>query len=105
MSNLRENGDSLVPRLSQMRKRIYACNIQGRGGSKIPDLKLRTADSDFIVLCETNTKPGDENSINLNSKAVAISEVENKALAFGTVVWLVCQITGTPPWPVHTTGP
>ena len=49
------------------RKRIYYANIDGRGGTKVPDLRLRTSNMDFKVLCETNCRPGSENSINLNS--------------------------------------
>ena len=64
-------GQKPVPLVSS-RKRIYYSNICGRGGRKIPDLKLRTALADFKVLCETNCRPGGEKSINLNSQAVAL---------------------------------
>ena len=46
---------------------IYTSNIQGSGGSKIPELSARTADADFIILNETNTRAGHENSISLKN--------------------------------------
>jgi len=80
------DSDPATCSLRNLRRRIYACNIQGRGGTKITDLKTRTADADFIVLSETNSRKGDENSINLGCKAVAIADIEDKGLAYGTAV-------------------
>ena len=73
------------------RVRIYYSNIEGRGGTKIPDLNVRTAEMDFKVLCETNCRPGCENSINLNSQAVALVADQlgfdhEKEKGFGTAV-------------------
>ena len=69
-----------------LRRRIYAANIQGSGNAKIPDLKIRTAGSDFKVLFETNRKPGGENSINLDCQAISLAASEDKGLAYGTAV-------------------
>jgi len=67
---------------------IYTSNIQGSGGSKIPELSARTADADFIILNETNTRAGHENSISLGAKCVSITDggEAEKFIGFGTVV-------------------
>ena len=67
---------------------IYTSNIQGSGGSKIPELSARTADADFIILNETNTRAGHENSISLGAKCVSITDggESDKFIGFGTVV-------------------
>ena len=73
-------------RLSCQRQRIYACNIQGRGGTKIPDLKLRTSECDWRVFFETNCRAGDEKSIAMGSQAVSLVSQQDKGLAYGTAV-------------------
>jgi hypothetical protein len=68
--------------------RTYISNIQGRGGTKIPQLEGRTYDSDMIILNEINSRPGDEQSIGLGCRLVAISDggEKNKTKGFGTAV-------------------
>ena len=68
--------------------KLYVSNIQGSGGSKLPELSARTSDSDFIICNESNVRKGSENIIGLNCKAVVISDggETEKALAYGTVV-------------------
>ena len=72
--------------LCGLKKRLYVSNIQGRGGTKIPDLECRTHNCDNIVLLETNCRQGDENSIKLGCQAVALASTEGKGLAYGTAV-------------------
>ena len=71
-----EDSTQSIPNI--LRRRIYASNIQGRGGTKIPDLKLRTIGMDFKILFECNCRQGDEKSINLNCNAVALVGTEYK---------------------------
>ena len=68
--------------------KMYISNIQGRGGSKIPQLEARTHDADFIVLNELNTHPGDQKSVSLNCRAVALTDggEHDKKLGYGTAV-------------------
>ena len=71
-----------------LKLRLYVSNIQGRGKDKIPQLTARTGDADFIVLNETNAHPGDEQSISLGCRGVALSDggESKKKLGFGTAV-------------------
>ena len=73
---------------STLKLRTYIANIQGRGGSKIPQLEGRTFESDFIVLNEVNSRQGDEQSISLGCRMIAISDggEKNKTKGFGTAV-------------------
>ncbi len=58
--------------------KVYFGNIQGTaGGSKLSNLRARTADSDIIHLSETNKRPGDEGSIALGCKFGRISNTPN----------------------------
>ena len=72
----------------KLKLRAYIANIDGRGGIKLPQLEARTSDSDIIILNETNTHPGDESSIALNCKGVAISDggKTQQKKGYGTVV-------------------
>ena len=73
---------------SDLKIRTYVSNIQGRGGTKISQLEGRTYESDMIILNETNSRPGDEQSIGLGCRMVAISDggEKNKSKGFGTAV-------------------
>ena len=69
--------------------RIYACNIQGSGGTKIPDLSIRTDDCDTVVLMETNCHEGAENKISMGN-TVALVSTEGKEMSYGTAVLSRC---------------
>ena len=81
MDRLNDVISSAKPR----KRRIYACNIQGSGGTKMTDLALRTDDCDNVVLMETNCHVGAENRISMGN-TVALVSTENKEVAFGTAI-------------------
>ena len=71
--------------------RLYASNIQGRGGGagdKMHQLQVRTDDCDFVILNEVNCRSGDENSVALGCRAVALTDggESTKTRGFGTAV-------------------
>ena len=72
----------------KLKLRVYVANIDGRGGLKLPQLEARTSDMDLIILNEVNTHPGDESSIALNCKGVALSDggKATQRKGYGTVV-------------------
>ena len=72
----------------KLKLRAYVANIDGRGGLKLPQLEARTSDMDLIILNEINAHPGDENSISLNCKVVALSDggKTTQKKGYGTVV-------------------
>ena len=90
---LRNRRDNEIPCLLDKeikRRRIYIANIQGSGGTKLPDLANRTSICSDVMLFETNCKAGDEKSINLGCKAVSLVDnqagFQDKGLAFGTAL-------------------
>ena len=53
---------------------LFVANIQGSSDlSKMSDLRARTSFADFIILNETNKRPGDESTIDVKCDGAVIS--------------------------------